>query len=442
MLLAIFFTGLILFICSIFSGYSYALRKLGKLHSEKEFAKLPLLFFFQKFFKTFFKEKKWDGLFFSLHLGKHLFRICYAVAAFHIFISTDLVFEKITFIDGSPFLMPIYEWALLLVCVFFVSCAVDFLLIFLALVYPTSYIRVFSGIISCFLIILAPLAALFLRISDFFSRNSTKNPLSSGQFKAKILEILQESEVSATLDSHEKKLILSMASFKDRIAKEIMVPRIDILSLSSDTTIETAAEKFLQEGYSRIPVYDDTVDQVVGVVLYKDILGIYGNNPSPEELQKSIKKPISSLIKPVLYAPETKKISQLLQEFRSKQTHLAIVVDEYGGTEGIVTIEDILEELVGEIADEHDVAEETLYSPVASGGWIVDGKMSIIDIEKQLDIFIPKHPDYDTIGGYIFHCTGAIPKQGWKLHHDDFDLEILSSSERSIKKIKISPNKQ
>ena len=119
---------------------------------------------------------------------------------------------------------------------------------------------------------------------------------------------------------------------------------------------------------------------------------------------------------------------------------MAIIVDEYGGTEGVVTIEDILEELVGEIEDEYDIGEEREYLEVpGDGGWIVDAKMTLFDIEEQLGIKIPANPEYETIGGYIFHCAGTIPPKGWRLSHDNFDLEITSSNERSIKKIKITP---
>ena len=154
--------------------------------------------------------------------------------------------------------------------------------------------------------------------------------------------------------------------------------------------------------------------------------------------------PLEQLIKPILYTPETKKISRLLQEFRQKQIHLAIVVDEYGGTEGIITIEDILEEIVGEIADEHDILEEEkLYFPFPGGGWIVDGKMNVLDIEKELGIQIPPSPEYDTIGGYVFHRAGTIPSKGWKIHQDLFDLEVLSSNERAIEKvILLSPSSE
>ena len=147
------------------------------------------------------------------------------------------------------------------------------------------------------------------------------------------------------------------------------------------------------------------------------------------------------MIKPVVYTPETKKISVLLQEFRRRKNHLAIVVDEYWGTEGIVTIEDILEELVGEIEDEYDIQQTDLIASSAGGGWIIDAKMGIIDIEEEIGIQIPQGPEYDTIGGFVFHKAGSIPSKGWKIHLDEFDLDVVSSDERSINKIKITPHK-
>ena len=260
------------------------------------------------------------------------------------------------------------------------------------------------------------------------------------QFKIrdKVFELLQETELGAYLDANEQKLILSVVSFKERIAREVMVPRINLFSAyPTILLLKEAAQNFLKEGYSRIPVYKENVDNIIGVLLYKDILNIY---IEAEVSQSTLDLPIEKYVKPVFYTPETKKISHLLQEFRSKQIHLAIVVDEWGGTEGIVTIEDILEEIVGEIADEYDIEQQTLFTMLPTGGWIVDAKMSIIDIQEELGVKIPYSPEYDTIGGYIFHRAGAIPTKGWRIHHDDFDLEILSSSERSIEKIKIIPH--
>ncbi len=227
-------------------------------------------------------------------------------------------------------------------------------------------------------------------------------------------------------------LVDSASHFKERIAKEIMVPRVNLFALPADTPIHEAAALFAQEGYSRIPIYKETLDQITGVVLYKDLLTHY-TQPHPD-----LSLPLETLAKPVLFAPETKRISILLQEFRSKQIHMAIIVDEYGGTEGIVTIEDILEELVGEIEDEYDLDADPFFQ-LPDGSWIVDAKMSILDIETHVGIRIPPNPEYETIGGYVFHCAGSIPPKGWRLSHDAFDLEVLSSNERSLKKIKIVP---
>jgi CBS domain containing-hemolysin-like protein len=131
----------------------------------------------------------------------------------------------------------------------------------------------------------------------------------------------------------------------------------------------------------------------------------------------------------------------LLQEFRKKQVHLAIVVDEYGSTEGIVTIEDILEEIVGEIEDEYD-EEEALFISQPDGSWIVDARMSLLDVEEQLGIVIPQEGDYDTVGGYIFHQAGSIPSKGFVIKHDDFTLEILRSTDRFVEKVKLKPIKK
>lgn len=257
--------------------------------------------------------------------------------------------------------------------------------------------------------------------------------------RGKILQLLHDSDLGPYFDQSDKKLLSSVVSFKERIAREVMVPRIDLFSLPVDTTLQEATESFLAQGYSRIPVYRESVDNIIGVLLFKDVLKQYARAFSDAELEKRRTDTIERLLKPVLYTPETKKISQLLQEFRSRQIHLAIVVDEWGGTEGIITIEDILEELVGEIADEYDIDEEIMFSVLPGGGWVVDGKMNILDIEEELGIKIPQSPEYDTLGGYIVHRAGAIPSKGWRIHHDEFDLEVLSSDERAVDKIRITP---
>ncbi len=251
--------------------------------------------------------------------------------------------------------------------------------------------------------------------------------------------MLKESDFSLKIEPSDAKLLSSFILFKDRIAKEIMVPRINIAALSSKTSLQDSIKLFETENYSRVPVYQETLDHIIGVLLFKDVLKAFSENM--EEKKKSLQDPVETLIKPVIYVPENKKISHLLQEFRAKQRHLAIVVDEYGGTEGIVTIEDVLEELVGEIEDEYDLDTEKQYWKLPGGDWIVDAKMSILDLEDKLNIHIPPHPDYETIGGYMFHRAGSIPPKGWTIHHDQFILEVLNTTERSIEKIRITLRK-
>lgn len=315
---------------------------------------------------------------------------------------------------------------------------------FIASVRVKSLLYFFAFVSFFFLFVLSPITFPLIKIQkmvldkEIHRSHSTTN----SHVKEKILELLNESELSNYLEPFDHSLIRSVASFRDRIVREIMIPRIDIFTLSIHQTVHEAAKKFISVGHSRIPVYRESVDTIPGVLLYKDVMEYYFHSIAKND-QSPLKTPLKQLLKPVLYTPETKKISHLLQEFRSKQIHLAIVVDEYGGTKGIVTIEDVLEELVGEIADEYDnIEEEQLYAPCPNrDGWIVDAKMSILDIEKELNIAIPQSSEYDTVGGYVFCRSGTIPSKGWKIHNDNFDLEVFSTSERSIEKVIITPSK-
>jgi CBS domain containing-hemolysin-like protein len=304
---------------------------------------------------------------------------------------------------------------------------------FLVRRHPEKIIRAFSLPVSLLLLPCIPFFLFYLKGKQWLSSFLDDKEKPPFRLKDKLLEYLTDSDLGRYLDKTETKLIHTVVSFKDRIVREVMVPRIDVFSLPIETTILEAAQFFAKEGYSRIPVYKESVDKIVGILLYKDILSFYIESGADPH------RTVEHLLKPALYTPETKKIAGLLQEFRHKQNHLAIVVDEYGGTEGIVTIEDILEELVGEIEDEYDTQETKIYFPLSSGGWIVDAKIGIITLEEELNVKIPQSPEYDTIGGFIFHRTGSIPGQGWKIHLENVDLEVLTSDERSIQKVKITP---
>lgn len=417
---------------AILAGTSTALHQLGRLKAKEEFKKLPSLFFFQHLLKPLFGKRKWEGLFLTLSFGKHVLHLCYGVVMLFLLVTQPPFDSALKLLESHGYALDTLWVIAVGAIIISLSLFTDLLFKFFGTAAPARSFKILSPLASVFLTFFAPLTALVFQLIALFSSGKAKAGNADESIREKILEVLYESELSTRLDPQERKLILSVANFKERSVREVMVPRIDVTALPEEITLSEASKIFLKERYSRLPVYHDNIDHIVGVLLYKDVLSSYA--------QKSSEDTIRPLIKPVLYTPETKKISILLQEFRSKQIHLAIVVDEYGGTEGIITIEDILEELVGEIADEDDTEQEILFTTLPTGGWIVDARMTILDIEKELAILIPPSTEYDTLGGYIYHRAGAIPSQGWRLHHDDFDLEILSSDDRSIEKVKIIPH--
>lgn len=413
---------------AILAGMTTALQQMGRLRAKEEFKKIPTLFFFQHLLKPLFGVRKWEGLFLTLSFGKHILHLSYGIMTLFLLLTQPPFNSALKILESDGYALDTLWVIAIGAIIITLSLTADLLLKFFATATPIACFKTLSPIASIFLTIFAPLTALvFQMLSSFFPSRVQSIP-TVDTIRDKILEVLYESELSTRLDPQERKLIISVANFKQRTVREVMVPRINIIAIPEESTLQEATQIFLKDRYSRVPVYNENIDHVVGVLLYKDVLSA---RPSDT---------IRSLIKPVLYTPETKQISILLQEFRSKQIHLAIVVDEYGGTEGIITIEDILEELVGEIADEDDTDQEILFSSLPSGGWIVDARMTILDIEKELAMRIPTSSEYDTLGGYIYHRAGAIPSRGWRLHHDDFDLEILSSDERSIEKVKIIPH--
>ena len=411
-----------------------ALQYLGRIQSRREFTRKPHYFFIYNLIHRLFSQDPWDNLFYLMSLTKHLLRLFYSTT-FLITLLPNL------FQGAAPYVSHILGaiGVITAVALFF-----EFFFRFLTGLNPTLMLRLVTPITTFFLLISSPITFILLKLQHIFfhPKDGKTFRFSRANVKDKIVELAHESELSIHLDPFDRRIITAVASMRDLIAREIMVPRIDIFSLSVNQTVHEAAQKFISEGYSRIPVYKGNVDAIIGVLLYKDVIEYYfksieKNDPSPLET------PLEKLVKPVIYSPETKKVSQLLQEFRSQQIHLAIVVDEYGGTEGIVTIEDILEELVGEIADEHDsIEEEKLYSPHPDGGYIVDAKMTLLDIKKELGITIRMSPEYDTIGGYIFHRAGTIPSKVWKIHDNHFDLEVLTSSERVIDTVLMTPSKK
>ncbi len=408
---------------------THSLTRIGESHSSEILERYPTRFYYGALHRLVFKTSHFELLVFASTLGENLARIGLVA-----FVAVGFLYFEVITITSLIIMV--------LVLLFFVLLIGDFFPRLLAIWMPEKSLALILPFASFFLYLSFPISFIFIKLAEIALRSRPKeswvDPVEEN--KEAIIQILRAANLKGKLNSADKKLIESVVKFKDRIVREVMVPRVDLFLLSAETTVHVAAKELIGEGFSRVPVYRETVDHIIGVLMFKDVLQLYMDCLEGKKESELLNSPIETITKPVFYTPETKKVSQLLQDFRLKQMHMAIVVDEYGGTEGIVTMEDILEEIVGEIADEYDEDEEKLFvSQPGGGGWIVDARMSILDAQESFDIHIPQEGEYDTIGGYIFHKIGSIPHKGLKIHHEDFDLEILSSSERSVEKVRITP---
>lgn len=337
-------------------------------------------------------------------------------------------------VDRAP---DLHEWivtAAALLALFSIGFVLgDYVPKAIATKYPKIVLRITANLAMLYVLLCFPISWPLFAIS----RRIVKLEGFPAPVGHEFLEMIEDLNVTSKFDAHDKKLIESVVDFRHKLAKEVMVPRVDVFSLPGKTPIREATRLLDPEGYSRIPVYDTSIDEILGVLMQKDLLRKFMESEASGDTT-ILDAPLETIVKEVIFTPETKRISLLLQEFRSKKVHMAIVVDEYGGTEGIVTIEDILEQIVGEIADEYD-QEEALFVPNAEGGWIVDARMSILDVEDMLEVIIPEEGDYDTLAGFVFHCAGSIPPKGFVIHRDNLELTVLSSNDRMVEKVWLKP---
>ena len=245
------------------------------------------------------------------------------------------------------------------------------------------------------------------------------------------LEILAElGEEGGSLDEEESDMIKSIFKFDDKTVREIMTPRVDISGLSTTSTIDDALDFISNKQYSKIPIYKENIDDIVGILYAKDLVPyLIGSRPSID---------LRSISREVYFVPEQKPIDDLLSDFRKQRKSLAIVVDEWGGTSGLVTLEDIVEEVMGEIRDPYDIED----SPVEiknDGSYIVDGKISIYDLEEEVEgMKFPENRDYDTLAGLILDRLEDIPKINQSIEYDDWIVKVISLDGNRIKEVQIN----
>jgi len=250
----------------------------------------------------------------------------------------------------------------------------------------------------------------------------------TGEDNDDLLRLVELHEGNSSAESGELTMIKRVAQMVDTAAREIMVPRIDIVAIEADASIEELLRVVVERGLSRIPIYEETIDDIVGVVHAKDILGYMANGKRQISLRE--------LARPPYFVPDGKHIDELLTELRENKVHMAVVVDEYGGTAGLVTIEDVIEEIVGEIQDEYDREEATVHR-VNDNEAIVDARIDLDDVNELLSLHIPNE-DSDTLGGYIYHQLGRMPSSGDEVQADGVRLRVLTVVGRRIKKVRVT----
>ncbi|MDD2540799.1 MAG: hemolysin family protein [Desulfuromonadaceae bacterium] len=243
-----------------------------------------------------------------------------------------------------------------------------------------------------------------------------------------INDFIEASEEEGLVNEDECEMIRSIFSLGTTIVREVMIPRTEMACVTVDATIRELLDTIIACGHSRIPVYEDTIDNIIGLLYAKDLLKQWGT----DENNLSVRE----LMRPPYFIPESKNLEQLLQEFKRKRIHLAIVIDEYGGTSGLITIEDLLEEIVGDIQDEHD-REESLLTANPDGSITADGRLPVEELEEYFDLEIERD-NFDSVGGLVFHLIGKIPAIGDTIDGAGLRLTILDADLRRVKKVGIS----
>jgi CBS domain containing-hemolysin-like protein len=253
-----------------------------------------------------------------------------------------------------------------------------------------------------------------------------QDSLSSAVTEDELKSLVDAGQVDGVLELGERRMIYSIFELGETLAREIMVPRIDMQVLDVNTPLPEAVDALLKSGHSRVPVYQDNVDNTLGLLYAKELLRAWR-----EDLETTS---LHNLLRPAYFVPEAKKVDELLTEMQSQRIHLAIVVDEYGGVAGLVTLEDIVEEILGEILDEYDIAEEDPYQLLSDGGYLFLGRIGLDDFNEIFGAHLPSE-EADTLGGYIYHELGHVPIVGEEVKTDDLVLSVEQVAGRRIKRV-------
>ncbi len=292
---------------------------------------------------------------------------------------------------------------------------------------PVRFAAVVSGPLAVFLRLVHPLSWLLSHFTDFVSKLLGVHGQKYSLKQEELMTLVEVGEEEGALESDEREMIDSIFEFRDTQVKEIMIPRTDMVCIRSDATLAELVELIKTMGHTRIPIYVDKVDNIIGILHAKDLIPY---------LKQKKEISLQQLARPVIFVPEYKMINDLLREFQRKRVHMAIVVDEYGGTSGLITLEDILEEIVGEIQDEYD-KETPLFRKIADSTWLVNAKIDLHDLNRELEIDLPTEDDYESLAGFLLSLTGTVPREKQVIRYENFDFTIDKVEKNRIVMVRI-----
>ena len=262
------------------------------------------------------------------------------------------------------------------------------------------------------------------RLLSIPARAVTRAP--SGEEEEEMLRLMEIEEGEGEIEDEERKMIRGVFGLEDTAVREIMTPRTDIAAVDTDATADDVVQLIIERGFSRIPLYEKNADSIVGIVYAKDLFRDLAKGRKPKELR--------DMARSAFFVPESKRLDDLLTDMRKQRVHMAIVVDEYGGTAGLVTIEDLLEEIVGEIEDEYDRVEQNIVR-ISDDEALLDGRVSIDDLNELFETQV-KNDDYDTVGGCVFHYLGHVPKVGDAVETEGVKMTVLSVEGHRVKRLR------
>ena len=301
-----------------------------------------------------------------------------------------------------------------------------------ALANPDRIALTVSGPITLFAKIVSPLVAVLVLLTKIISKPFGIDPTRTPELSAaEIRLIVEQGSQQGVLEAEEEQMISAVMSLSDSKLHEVMVPRIDIAAIDQEASFDDAVTLVLTEGHSRTPLYKESVDHIVGILYAKDLLRIIAaGGPRPR---------LRDIMRPALFVPESQAVDDLLNELQRRRVHMAIVLDEYGGTAGLVTIEDLLEEIVGEIQDEFD-EEEPMKVIVREGEAILDGRADIDEMGELVDPALELEDDeeYDTVGGFVYHRIGRVPVVGDTVAVDPFKITVIKVIGRRVGKVRVT----